>query len=469
MFERRNKRVVQEELFVVCSQLPSAVADAFYRRINQTLEKVGFSEAVRQICEAAYADASKGGRPGIDPVVYVKMLMVGFLENLPSERAIASRCADSLCLRGFLGYSLTENTPDHSSLSVIRDRLSTEQFKAVHLVLLRALHAHGLLKGRHLGIDSSIIEANAALRALQHRNSEEKYWDYVKKLAAQSGIDPEDTKAVRRFDKKRKGRKTSNKEWVNPHDPEAKVGRTKDGATDMVYKPEHVSDLESGAIVRVEVRPGDAGDSDSMSDRVMDATQMVAQVVPENEARQIVRSVTGDEGYFALVEVAALQAAHCRVVIGDPQAGRRRSDPSPEERQALGKAQRAVRSRSGRALLRRRGEHLERGFCHVLDHGGLRRATLRGCEKLTKRHYLAAMTFNLSLLLRKICGVGTPKQWLAGALKGSTASMLAILRLLDRLLSIWRLIFVARPSAQAIAPGFERFSAPAQGYVPGPN
>lgn len=431
MFERRKKRAVQDQLFVMGSELPRATADAFYRKINETLEKIGFAKSVWEICQPAYAEESKGGRPGIDPVVYLKMLMVGFLENLPSERAIASRCADSLSIRGFLGYSLVENTPDHSSLSVIRERLSSEQFKALHRLLLQALHEHGLLKGKNLGIDSSIMEANASLRELQHRNSDEKYWDYVKKLAAQNGIDPEDTKAVRRFDKKRKGRKTSNQDWVNPHDVEAKVGRTKDGATDMIYKPEHISDLESGAIVHVEVRPGDAGDSEAMSERVMEAVQMVAQVVPKDKAWQIGQSVTADEGYFAVAEVAALQAAGCRVVISDPQARRRKCAVGSEERKVLAKARRSVRSRSGRALLRKRGEHLERGFCHLLDHGGLRRATLRGCEKLTKRHYLGAMAFNLSLLLRKIYGVGTPKQWLAGgwkSLKGAFFALWALWR-----------------------------------------
>jgi hypothetical protein len=83
-----------------------------------------------------------------------------------------------------------------------------------------------------------VIEANASLRGLQHRNSEDSYWAHVKKLAQEAGIDPKDIKGVRRFDKQRPGRKTSNKEWVNPHDPEANVGRTKDGATDMIYKPE---------------------------------------------------------------------------------------------------------------------------------------------------------------------------------------------------------------------------------------
>jgi transposase len=119
--------------------------------VNRTLEEMEFSRQVWAICEPAYADASRGGRPGIDPVVYLKMLMVGFFEDLPSERAMASRCADSLSVRAFLGYSLTEPTPDHSTLGVIRERLSLEQIAAVHRVLLTALYRHGLLKGRKLG------------------------------------------------------------------------------------------------------------------------------------------------------------------------------------------------------------------------------------------------------------------------------------------------------------------------------
>lgn len=210
MFERRALREEQKELWIEVRELPVATPDRFYQRVERTLAEMDFARQVWEICKPAYADASKGGRPGIDPVVYLKMLMVGFFEDLPSERAIASRCADSLSIRGFLGYGLREAPPDHSSLSVIRQRLSPEQFHAIHVVLLRALRRHGLLKGRNLGIDSSVIEANASLRALIHRNSEESYWDYVRKLAAEAGIDPGDMKAVRRFDKKRPGRKTSN-------------------------------------------------------------------------------------------------------------------------------------------------------------------------------------------------------------------------------------------------------------------
>ena len=92
-------------------------------------------------------------------------------------------------------------------MSVIRYRLSAEQFDAIHLILLGALRAHGLLSGRQLGIDSSVIEANASLHTLEHRNTEQSYWDYVRGLAAAAGVNPDDPKAVRRFDKKRPGRK----------------------------------------------------------------------------------------------------------------------------------------------------------------------------------------------------------------------------------------------------------------------
>ena len=401
-------------MWVARKEIVAPRASGFYVRLDGTLKEMGFAERVWEQCLPHYADEKKGGRPGIDPVVYFKMLMVGFFENLPGQRAIAARCDDSRAIREFLGYDLTEATPEQSSFTVIRQRLPQETIEAVHAIILGALRRHGLLRGKQLGIDSSVIEANASLRALEHRNTERSYWDYVKQLAEEAGIDASDLKAVRRFDKQRSGRKTSNQEWVNPHDPEAKVGRTKDGATDMIYKPEHVSDLESGAIIRAEVRPGNAGDTEALSERVAEAIQTLGEVTGEEDLTKLGKEVCADEGYFALGEIGRLQAMEIRAVISDPQAGRRRKDLPAEDQAILRRAQRAVRSASGKKLLRRRGEHLERGFCHVLDHGGRRRATLRGCENLTKAYYGAALAHNLSLLMRHLHGCGTPKQWIAG-------------------------------------------------------
>jgi transposase len=298
------------------------------------------------------------------------MLMVGFFEDLSSERAIAARCADSLSVRGFLGYDLMEATPDHSSLSVIRQRLGVEIYQHIFELILETLHHHGLLKGRHLGIDSSVLEANASLRNLVARNTQENYWDYVRRLAAEAGVDVQDPEAVRRFDKKRPGRKTSNREWVNPHEPQASIGKTKDGATDMIYKPEHVVDLETGAIVAAEVRPGDAADTAQLPERIVEAGVTLSQIMPEVAVEKLVESVTGDKGYFALAEISQLQDLGIRTVIRDPYSIQRRRDKlGREERAVLNRAQRAVGSTSGQNLLRWRGEHLERSFEHVLDEG----------------------------------------------------------------------------------------------------
>lgn len=147
MFRERDcKGDEQGEFWVRRCELPKAAAGTFYRKLDETLEIIGFATGVREICRAAYADASVGGRPGIDPAVYFKMLMIGFFENLPSERSIASRCADSLSLRAFLGYDVTEDTPDHSSLSVIRNRLGVESYHAALELVLSGLYEHGLLK-----------------------------------------------------------------------------------------------------------------------------------------------------------------------------------------------------------------------------------------------------------------------------------------------------------------------------------
>jgi hypothetical protein len=143
-----------------------AIGPGFYSKLNEHLAAMDFARQIWALCGPAYREESRGGRPGIDPVVYFKMLMVGFFENLRSERAIAARCEDSLSVRGFLGYGLEESTPDHSSLSVIRHRLGPEIYQGVFEVVLLALKAHGLLKGRHLGIDSS-VPFDALLSAME--------------------------------------------------------------------------------------------------------------------------------------------------------------------------------------------------------------------------------------------------------------------------------------------------------------
>jgi len=427
----KKKKASQGELWVAAHELPQTPKATFYARLDETLESFGFAEKVRTICAPAYKQ-SNAGRPGIDPVVYLKMIMIGFFEDLPSERAIAARCADSIAIRSFLNYSLEEKTPDHSSFTVIRQRLGLEIYQQIFNLTLEALREHGLLRGRNLGIDSSIIEANASLRALVNRNTEEQYWDYVKRLAAENGIDPNDTTAVRKFDRHRPG-KGSNQEWQNPHDPDAKIGRTKDGATDMIYKPETVVDLDTGAIVQADVHPGDQADHQEMATRILEAQQTINQASGQSLDTLTVDSVTSDKGYYSVGELMVLQAEGIRTVICDPIDNRRVDKLDPAEQRAVRAAKRSVKSKSGKNLLRRRGMHIERSFAHILDAGGMRRTTLRGWENLNKRFKLAAAFYNLSQLLRKILGFGTPKQWMAAMKQGGRALFPLLAPLLTRI------------------------------------
>ena len=415
----KKVKAAQGEFWVAAHQLPQTPKATFYARLDETLESFEFSEKVRAICAPAYK-RNNAGRPGIDPVVYLKMIMIGFFEDLPSERAIAARCADSMSIRAFLNYSLEEKTPDHSSFTVIRQRLGLEIYQQIFTLTLQALREHGLLRGKNLGIDSSVIEANASLRALVHRNTEEQYWEYVKRLAAENGIDPDDTAAVRRFDRRRPG-KGSNQEWQNPHDPDAKIGRTKDGATDMIYKPETVVDLDTGAIVQAEVHPGDQADHKEMATRVLEAQQTINEASAEPIDTLTVTSVTADKGYYGVGELESLQQEGIRTVICDPINNRCVDKLESKKQRAVRGARRSVRSKSGKELLRRRGMHIERSFAHILDAGGMRRATLRGWENLNKRFKLAAAFYNLSQLMRKIFGFGTPKQLAAAMERGLRA------------------------------------------------
>jgi transposase len=416
---RTKKKAQQQTLWVPTSEIVETPVNRFYDRLDRELEKAGFHDTVRALCRPHYHD-SDSGRPGIDPVVYFKMLMVGFFEGIASERAIAERCADSLSIRHFLRYELTEATPHHSSMTRIRQRLPEEVYGEVFALILAALKKAKLVKGKKLGVDASVIEANASMRTLTHRLTGDAYRDYVKQLAEAAGVDSGDEAAVTRFDKKRKKR-VSNDDFTHPHDPDAKVGRTKKGQTRMTYKPEHTVDLETGAIVDVDIRPGDEHDTADLAERVIEAEERMNLSLGLDKDEATIEMLVADKGYYKTDELAALQEAGIKTVIPE-QAGRRNLDRlCKTHRKAVHAARRSVKAKYGRALQRKRGELIERSFQHVLDCGGARRTTLRGRDNVIKRYLIQAACANLSLLMRKLCGIGTPKQALAAAVSLLTA------------------------------------------------
>jgi transposase len=265
MSMKKKKKSRQETFWIPHDAVASSPGHPFYEELERVLREEEFDSFVESKCSPYYA--KKQGRPSIPPGVYFRMLLIGYFERIDSERGICWRCSDSLSLRQFLGLGMEERTPDHSSLSRIRNRLPLEVHEEAFTFSLRPLRKAGLLKGEAIGVDSSTVEANASLEKLTRREDGKSYREYVGELAAEAeGIDPEDTAAVAEFDRRRKDKKVNNEEWFSPNDPDAKLGPRKDGAWDMIHKVENAVDLDSGAILSVEVQPATKGDATDMAD-----------------------------------------------------------------------------------------------------------------------------------------------------------------------------------------------------------
>jgi transposase len=415
----------QDAMWVPTDRVATGPGHPFYTRLNVIFRESGFDRWVEKRCGGFYA---KGGRPGIPPGVYFRMLMIGYFEGLDSERGIAWRCADSLTLREFLGYELTESTPDHSTLSVIRNRIDVETHEEVFRWILERLDEHGLIKGKTIGVDATTLEANAALRSLVRRDTGEGYQAFLEALARESGIKTPTRQDLARLDRKRKG-KGSNKDWFNPNDPDAKITKMKDGRTHLAHKAEHAVDMDSGAVVAVTIQPADRVDTKSIGETLREAVENLEEAAIEPE------EVVADKGYHSKRVVRTLTDGGLRTYISEPDRGPQRWEDEAREQAAVYGNRRRIRGARGKRLLRRRGELLERPFAHCYETGAMRRTHLRGHENILKRLLIHVGASNLSLLMRTLCAIGTPKT-LQNPVRGLSALIQRLCRSLGWLL--WR-------------------------------
>ena len=191
--------------------------------------------------------------------------------------------ADSLSLRSFLDLDVTEAAPDHSTLSRTRRLIDVETHVAVFTWVLERLSEAGLVRGKTVGVDATTLEANAAMRSIERRDTGESYEAFVQRLAEASGIATPTRVELARFDRSRKGKKTSNKDWQSPQDPDAKITKMKDGRTHLAHKAEHGVDLETGAILSVTVQDASAGDSATLPQTLTTAAEQVEAVQPAGD------------------------------------------------------------------------------------------------------------------------------------------------------------------------------------------
>src|SRR5664280_304271 len=416
---RRKDQQKQEPLWIAHTELAAAPGHPFYEKLNELLDAERFEVLVEGLCARFYAD--KFGRPSLLPGIYFRSLLIGYFEGIEGERGIAWRVADSLALRRFLG--------------MLADR--------------------GLLEGKRIGIDATTLEANAAMRSIVRRDTGESYNEFLTGLAKASGIETPTREDLARLDRKRKKR-TSNKEWKSPIDEDARVAKMKNGSTHLAHKAEHAVDMDSGAVVAVTLQAADLGDTTTVHETLAEAGMAVAELVerdaelhPEDEPKVNVDGIeelVADKGYHSGAVVEWVGENEVVTYIPErKQAGKRNWDGKPAEQQAVEANHGRVTGDYGKQLLRRRGEFLERSFAHCYETGGMRRSTLRGHDNILKRLLIHVGAFNISLILRKMLGAGTPRelknqavrfisrlfQWLTcnyppdGAVKSSNAPILA--------------------------------------------
>jgi transposase len=200
------------------------------------------------------------GRLGLAPGIYFRLLLVGYFEGIDSERGIAWRAGDPLSIQEFVGIPLDEAGPDHTTISRTRRLIDSETHRRVFAWVLGLLADAGLVKGKRIGIDATTLEANAALRSIVRRDDGESYEEFLKALARQSGLETPTREDLARLDRNRE-KKGSNQEWVNPHDPDARITKMKDGRTHLTHKAEHAVDMETGAVVAVTLQEAHLGDT----------------------------------------------------------------------------------------------------------------------------------------------------------------------------------------------------------------
>src|ERR1700732_1677549 len=319
-------------------ELPTAPGHPFYKRLNEVLDNARFDRFCEKSC-VGFCHA-KLGRPSLAPGLYFRVMMIGFFEGLDSERGVAWRLADSLTLRQFLSIGLDEITPDHVTISRTRRLIDGETHQRVFTWVLQRLAQDGLIKGKTIGVDSTTLEANAAMKSIVRRDTGESYMAYLKRLAEAEGIDAKDAAALLRMDRKRK-KKSSNEDWKSPSDEEAEITKLKDGRTALAYKAENAVDMETGAIVAVTTHSGAAADTATVQATVMEAgiavAGLIAEKTPEGQHEVHpggIQEVVADKGYHSNDVMVGLNGIDVRTYVVEPDRGTRHWDGKEAEKEA---------------------------------------------------------------------------------------------------------------------------------------
>lgn len=258
----------QEKFFYNFSLSKRIPDDHLLKQLEATID-LSF---VRELTALYY---SHTGQPSVDPVVLFKMMLLGYLYGITSERRLAEEISLNLAFMWYIGYDLDEPTPNHSVISKARARYGKEVFEEFFSRVLRLCMEVGLIKGEKIFADSTLIDANASLKSIRLRQDavEPRYTakEFIEKVFKENPLEQEgqEEPVKEEFIEKDEGRmkllgerkvRISNKTHASLTDPEASlVARPKRGL--MIAYKDHFTVNESRVITAVKVTPAAVEDS----------------------------------------------------------------------------------------------------------------------------------------------------------------------------------------------------------------
>ncbi len=186
-----GKKDFQPKLLYNVSLEELVPKDNFYRALERILE-LNF---LYKECEDLYG---KTGNKSIDPVVFFKLNLFGYFEDIIYDRELIKRASDSLAARLYLGYDLDEQLPWHSTISRTRAIMPEKIFSGIFNKVLKKCADAGLIEGKHQSIDSTLVKANASLETIERKTPKltlEKYIEEIKK-ENQEKVFPEQTEKI---------------------------------------------------------------------------------------------------------------------------------------------------------------------------------------------------------------------------------------------------------------------------------
>ena len=175
----QGKKIITPQLFYHQSLDEMVPKDNFYRKVNENL-------SLDFLYKSTASYYGKCGQESIDPVVFFKILLVGYLNNINSDRALIRFSSNCLDIRLFLGYDIAENLPFHSTISRTRSLFGEELFLALFRKVLSLCISKGMVRGKRMAVDAAFVKANASMDSLVEKEVLEDASVFVNELEENS-------------------------------------------------------------------------------------------------------------------------------------------------------------------------------------------------------------------------------------------------------------------------------------------